>query len=159
VEGIIKYVEDDNQEVVGGVPPLDFVSFQGYSCLQKQTHSDFVLAQTNYAGAHCISKDHLQGANLKKLERLRESTAEHRPIVNVVEGLNCAGNGGTIAFRFEPVITISLQSLNKNNQNFEYIVFHTIKPLMDAWKNTYLPVGENILLPFEISVFPLCPCS
>lgn len=85
MEGIIKSVEDDNQEVVSGVPPLDFVSFQGYSCLQKQTHSDFVLAQTNYAGGHGISKDRLQGANLKKLEKLRENTAEHRPILNVVE--------------------------------------------------------------------------
>jgi hypothetical protein len=159
VEGIIKSVEDDNQEVVSGVPPLDFVSFQGYSCLQKQTHSDFVLAQTNYAGGHCISKDRLQGANLKKLKKLRDNTAEHRPILNVVEGLNCAGLGGPIAFRFEPVITVSLTSLNKKNRNFEYIVSRIIKPLMDAWKNTYLCVCEKILLPFEISVSPLSPCS
>jgi hypothetical protein len=159
VEGIIKNIEDDNQEVVSRMPLLDFVSFQGYSCLQKQTHSDFILAQTNYAGGHCISKDRLQGANLKKLEKLRENTAEHRPILNIVEGLNCAGLGGPIAFRFEPVITISLKSLNKKNRNFEYIVFCIIKPLMDAWKHTYLYVCEKILLPFEISVSPFSPCS
>ena len=154
IRSIIKKVEGDNKEVDSVVPPLDFVSFQGYSFFQKQMHSDFLLGQTNYAGAHCISEDHLQGVNLNKLHKLRESTAVHRPIVIVNEGLTVLGSGDPIPFRFEPVITISLHSLNKDNRTFEYIIYEIIKPLLDLWHNNEI---QQILLPFDISVSLLCP--
>ena len=150
IRSIIKKVEDDNEKVDSIVPPLDFVSFQGYSFFQKQVHSDFLLGQINYAGAHCISKDHLQGVNLNKLHKLRENTAVHRPIAIVNEGLTVLGSGDPIPFRFEPVITISLHSLNEDNRTFEYIVDEIIKPLLDLWHENH--IYTQILLPFDISV-------
>jgi hypothetical protein len=159
VHCIVTQVKVDNNEINSVEPPLDFVSFQGYSFLQKQVHADFRIGETNYAGAHCISEQNVQGVNLTKLRKLREGTSIHRPIAIVNEGLAVLGSGDPIPFRFEPVVSISLCSLKKSNRTFEYIVANIIRPLLDIWHRNHLYICTQILLPFDVSVSPFSDFS
>ena len=74
-------------------------------------------------------------------------------VKSINEGLAVLGSGGPIPFRLEPVITISMDSLNKDNRTFEYIVEKIIKPLLDLWHGNHIHICTQLLLPFDVSVF------
>jgi hypothetical protein len=149
---IVQKIERDN---VGVEVPLSFLSFQGYSAVQKQIHSDsssFVLGQSNYAAGHCITGKWLNGRNLVRLKKVKKITASQHPFNTVVEGLKTVQDSGSISYRFEPIISICLSSLGPENRNFEYIVREIIVPLLDIWPENARTIGNGLLLPFNKSV-------
>lgn len=154
IRSIVIEIEEDNDKINSAAPPLDFVSFQGYSFFQKQVHSDFRLGETNYVAAHCFPEGDLGGVNLNRLRKLRNDTVIHRPIAIVNEGLAVLGSGDPIPFRFEPVVTISLRALDKDHRTFEYIVDNILKPLLDLWHGNHAWICTRLLLPFDVSVSP-----